>query len=110
MRDIEAFARQNVSDGPERARAENEVEVWSTRAGGAVDLNAVDAGISRGRSDNVNVMTSALEPFGQVVQMKLEPSDSRMIPIGYEGNLHRADGGGKRRWETAVGKGVGIRR
>jgi hypothetical protein len=91
VRDVDALVGERVADCANAVARAEEAEDGRERRIDAPHSDSIDQRFARRWRDDDDVMSSGDEPPGEVLEVKLDTADARMIPVADEGDLH---GGG----------------
>src|SRR4051794_10827949 len=88
--DVDVFLGQRVANGANPARGIQESKSRHSRRGDPANPNAVDIRVTGRWRDHDHVVAGGRECGAEVLQVKLDPADARMIPVADECDLHVA--------------------
>jgi hypothetical protein len=92
MSNVDPLARYRIANGTDTGRRIHKLEMRRSRRSNSTNANTADKGDSgRWRDDN-NVMARTRKLCSEILQMELEPTEPRVIPVADECDPQLANG------------------
>jgi len=88
--DIDRMTLECLTDGTHALRRVQELESRRSGRRDSFDRDPVDDRLTMRRCDDDNSVPRRGQPRGEVLQVKLDAPDARMIPVADEGDLQVA--------------------